>query len=148
MADTKLILGGITFREFEIPDEINYGLKQKLEVHKLVGGGRVIDAYGPDPDPIRWQGRFRGADARSRARQIEALAGSGKAVSLSWGGYSYTVLVDSFDANYQRFYEIPYRISCTVDTGGYTGTSTGGSASRTEIVSADLTAIASIVAGL
>lgn len=139
MADTKLILGGITFREFEIPDDIAYGLEQKLEVRKLVGGGRVIDAY--DPDPVRWSGRFRGADAASRARQIEELAGSGRVVSLTWGGFFYNVVVDSFDANYQRFYEIPYWVSCTVDTGGNSG---AAPSTLTSVIAADVAIIAKL----
>lgn len=138
MADTKLILGGIAFREFEIPEQISYGRKQRIEVHKLVGGGRVIDAYGSDPDPIRWSGRFRGRDATSRARQVEALADSGRSVSLTWGGFAYQVIVDSFDADYQRFYEIPYRVACTVDTGGSSGAMPS---TLTAVIAADMASI-------
>lgn len=145
MADTKLILGGIAFREFEIPEQINYGRKGRIEIHKIVGGGRVIDTYGSDPDPIRWSGRFRGADAASRARQVEALVESQRRVSLTWGGFAYEVVVDSFDADYQRFYEIPYRVSCTVDTGGNSGSSPSTLAA---VIASDITSILSIAEGL
>ena len=141
MADTRLILGGIAFREFEIPEKISYGTKQRLEIHKLVGGARVIDTLGPDPEPIRWSGRFRGADAASRARDLEALAASGRVVGLSWGGFSYQVVVATFSADYERFYEIPYQINCEVDTGGNSGASPG---TLTELVAADLSAITSL----
>ncbi len=146
MADTKLILGSITFREFEIPEKIRFGMRHRIEVHKLVGGNRVIDAMGPDPEPVRWHGRFRGADATSRARDVEALARSGRRVSLAWGGFSYSVVVDDFSADYERFYEIPYQISCTVDTGGNGGSS--GVASLTDVISADLGIISQIAGGL
>ncbi len=147
MADTKLILGSIAFREFEIPEEIRYGTRHRLEVHKLVGGGRVIDAMGPDPEPIRWRGRFRGPDAASRARDVEALAKSGRRVSLAWGGFSYSVVVDDFSADYQRFYEIPYHISCTVDTGGNAG-SAGVTTTLTGVIAADLAIIRDLAGGL
>jgi hypothetical protein len=53
-------IGGISLSEWEIPERINFGGKQQVTVHKLIGGNRVIDAMGPDPDDVRWSGRFRG----------------------------------------------------------------------------------------
>ncbi len=145
MADTKLILGGIEFTDFEIPEKINFGQKQRLEIHKNIGGKRTIDAMGEDPDDISWSGRFRGVDGASRANRLYALAGSGRSISLTWGGNSFQVVVSHFRADYERFYEIPYQITCVVDTG-----SPGSSAPSTSsaLIAADLAAIASLVGRL
>lgn len=146
MADTKLILGGIAFRDFEIPEKISYGVSQSLEIHKLVGKGRVVDAMGPEYQPIRWQGRFRGRDAVGRAKRCERLAASGAGVSLVWGGYHWRVVVESFEADYERFYEIPYSINCEVtDNGGALG---GLLSSLSSLISVDVSAIAGLVGRL
>lgn len=33
MSDTQVILGGVVFRDFEIPDKINFGGKQTLAAY-------------------------------------------------------------------------------------------------------------------
>lgn len=141
MPDTRLILGNVAFQDFEIPSKINFGGKQNIHIHKLVGGYRVVDALGPDPDDIKWSGRFRGAEALSRARALDRLRASGAQVGLMWGGLSYRVILSHFKADYERFYEIPYECTCTVVSdsvgglsiigiiGGLIGDVTGGIAS-------------------
>jgi hypothetical protein len=56
--NTTLTLGDFTFARYEIPERIPFGGDQQLNVHKLVGGVRVIDALGADPMPIEWSGFF------------------------------------------------------------------------------------------
>ena len=113
MPDTILSLAGIVFQDFEVPESINFGGQQRLAVHKLIGGARVVDAMGSDQSDISWSGRFRTNTALPRAQQIDALRIAGQPVYLSVGGISYQVVVSSFEWNYQRSYEIPYRITCT-----------------------------------
>lgn len=145
MADTKLILGGVVFRDFEIPEEISYGLEHRLEQHRLVGGARVTDAMGPDHAPIHWRGHFRGKDAISRAKKCERLVASGAQVSLSFGGLHWQVVAQKFEANYQRFYEIPYTISCEVTSSGFGG---GFISTLTSLISADVSVISGLVGRL
>ena len=120
MADTTLILGGIAFKDFEIPEMIRFGGQQHATVHKLLGGDRVVDAMGPDPADISWDGRLQGPDASSRARALLAMYQAGAQVSLSWGGFFFTVMLRQLDLTYERFYQVIYRLSCTVvtDPGG------------------------------
>ena len=109
-----LTLGGIVFQDFEIPEAIRTGGTQMHNVHKLPGGGRVIDAMGPDDKPISWSGRFRGARATERARQLDFMRRQGAQLLLSWGAYRYQVLIVEYEADFQQSYEIPYRITCEV----------------------------------
>ena len=53
MAGT-LLLGPVLFRDFELPGQITWGGKQRLAVHHLPGGRRVIDAMGRDDAAIVW----------------------------------------------------------------------------------------------
>jgi hypothetical protein len=115
MADTKLILGGVAFQGFEIPDAIKgFGGRHHINKHVLVGGQRVLDTMGPDPDDITWSGNFRGPNALSRALAVDAMRQSGAQVALSWGGLFYMVVVSAFAPNYRKRYEIPYSITCMV----------------------------------
>ena len=109
-----LTLGGIIFQGFEIPDVIRIGGEQALVVHKLPGGARTVDAMGADDADIPWSGRFRGREAESRARLLERYRKTGQVVPLRWSTYRYRVIVQSFRADYQQPFEIPYSVNCTV----------------------------------
>jgi hypothetical protein len=112
--DIVLQLGDVAFERFEVPESIPFGGDQMLAIKRLVGGVRVIDAMGPDDRPVEWSGLFLGTDAGARAELLDAMRSEGKAYPLSWGRHSYTVIVGTFEANFQRKYQIPYRISCVV----------------------------------
>lgn len=109
-----LTLGGVIFQGFEIPERINTGGEQALVVHKLPGGARTIDAMGADHRDIAWSGRFRSANAESRARLLDGYRIGGQPLLLQWSTYRYRVIVRSFEANYEQPFEIPYSISCLV----------------------------------
>ena len=57
-ADTVLTLGDFEFARYEIPEQITFGGDQRLVVHELVGGTRVIDAMGRADAPLEWSGLF------------------------------------------------------------------------------------------
>lgn len=113
-ADTVLTLGDFEFARYEIPEKIPFGGEQTLVAHKLVGGGRVIDAMGRDDAPLEWSGLFQGENALARARYLDGLRVAGKALVLTWDEFRFEVMVASFRPDYERFYQIPYRISCMV----------------------------------
>lgn len=112
----SLTLGDVLFRDFEIPSKMTgaIGGKQTLAKHKLIGGARVTDAMGTDPDDPAWEGRFRGADAESRAQQLDAIKDAGQELLLTFGSFQYTVVIEEFVADYMQAYEIPYRIRCYI----------------------------------
>ena len=109
-----LLLGGVSFRDFEVPESIAWGGAQQVTVHKLPGGLRVIDSMGRDDRNSDWSGIFLSADASSRAMQIDQLRIAGDPVSLSWGDFTFDVVITSFNCDYRRDRWIPYQISCTV----------------------------------
>ena len=114
MADFDLTLGGFTFQSFEVPDRIAFGADQQTKVHKLVGGQRTIDAMGRDDPDLTWEGRFTGPDALSRALQLKAMAAAGGALALAWSELSYTVVLKSFQPDFEKPFLIPYRITLEV----------------------------------
>lgn len=118
MADTTVVLGGFAFGGFEVPEHIPFGGKQRLAVHRLVGADPVVDAMGPDNGPLSWSGLFRGGNALPRARTLDAMREAGAQHQLAWGGLFFTVVIQEFWADYKRFYDVPYRITCFVLSSG------------------------------
>jgi hypothetical protein len=114
MSDVALLLGPVGFQDFEVPARINFGGEQRLAVHHLVGGARVIDTLGRDDTEICFAGTFSGSDATLRARAIDALRAGGQVLPLTWDIFYYSVIVSRFEADYRNGWWIPYRIACTV----------------------------------
>jgi len=114
MPDTIVKLGEFSFRAFEVPEHIVFGGQQSLAIHQLVGGARYIDAMGPIEMPLEWDGRFRGLDAQERGRYLQNMRKKGLPLLLTWAEFSYRVLIRDLSTDFQRIYEIPYRISCEV----------------------------------
>lgn len=114
MADTSIVLGSVTFKDFEIPSEIAFGGEQALSIKKLPGGARVIDALGEDDDDIPWSGRFQGADTQDRIWALHEMRKGGQPQTLTVAGYSYTVVVRRFVWRLQKLYQALYDISLTV----------------------------------
>jgi hypothetical protein len=114
MSDIAFILGPVVFQDFEVAAGIGFGGEQRLAVHKLPGGVRVIDALGRDDAEITVNGIFSGEDATLRARLLDELRASGAALPLTWDVFFYSVVIRDFQADYQNGYWIPYRLACTV----------------------------------
>lgn len=112
-----LILGGVVFRNFEIPENVLFPIRQRHHIHYHVGAARVVDATGPDPQPIRWSGRFTGPDASDRARALESMAEGGLEWTLVFASFQRQVLVTDFQPDLRRSYDIPYAIECLPTNG-------------------------------
>ena len=109
-----LQLGPVLFQDFEVPERVRFGGKQRLAVHVLPGGGRVVDAMGADEGPIAWSGVFSGPGAGDRAAMIDGMRRAGGALALSWSGSRYTVVIEAFEADAVNPAWIPYRLSACV----------------------------------
>jgi hypothetical protein len=114
-----LQLGPLSFQDFEVPARLRFGGKQRLVVHVLPGGDRVVDVMGADEGPISWSGVFSGPVARERAAILDGLRRAGDPLLLSWSGSSYTVIVEAFEADAVNPAWIPYRLSVCVVAVGY-----------------------------
>jgi hypothetical protein len=114
MSGFSLTLGPIDFAGFELPSSITVGGRQRLAIHRLPGGLRIIDALGADHADIAFNGIFTGPDAADRARILDALRIAGAALPLAWDAFFYTVVIESFEADYRSPWWIPYRLTCSV----------------------------------
>jgi hypothetical protein len=114
MDEVTLVLGPITFKDFEVSAGIRFGGRQRVAVHPLFGGGRVVDILGRDDAEIQLEGIFTGSDATLRACLLDELRTSGASIPLTWDIFFYTVIVCEFRANYQNALWVPYVARCTV----------------------------------
>jgi hypothetical protein len=114
MADT-LTLGGITFDQYSTPDSMMGGGNQAMVVHKLPGGGRVIDTLGPDEDDISWNGKFFGNNAYQNALALDAMRAEGLVLPLTYAGLFKLVVIRHFVYHIRRLpLWVEYSITCTV----------------------------------
>ena len=111
---TRLVLGPVAFHDFEVPERIVFGGTQKLAVHELPGGGRVIDVMGAQSADLVWSGVFSGADAAERVRLLDSLRLLAAQVPLSWDVFAYTVVIERLEAEYTSPWWIPYHLTCKV----------------------------------
>ncbi|MBW4024941.1 MAG: hypothetical protein HIU92_17730 [Proteobacteria bacterium] len=109
-------LGLVNLETFEIPQTITYGGRQRLAVHDLPGGGRVIDVLGGADTDITFSGIISGSGAERRAQLLNALRISGATVPLSWGEQYYLIIIAAADFDYRKSWWIPYRLRCVVQS--------------------------------
>jgi hypothetical protein len=114
MSNIVLTLGGVPFQDMEVPEKINFGGRQRVAIQNLIGGGRVVSALGLDDGEISFAGIFSGADAVSRAQELDAARALGAALPLVWGGFYYLVVIERFAAEYRKPTLIPFSIVCVV----------------------------------
>ena len=110
---SPVVLGDFAFLDMEVPAAMKWPVAQKLVVHRLPGGARVIDALGRDDGPISWSGKIMGPDADARSRRLQELCVAGAQLPLCWGTHLYTVVVERF-APEDRAFQTPYQVTVTV----------------------------------
>lgn len=106
--------GSFVFTDEEVPEKIRFGGSQLLDVQKMIGGRRRINAIGADDEPLNWSGWFLYASALSRARFLDSVRREGLQCTLSWDALRYQVVVKEFHADYEKPFKIPYSIGFEV----------------------------------
>lgn len=111
-------IGQFTAQGFAVPPALNFGGAQRLGVHQLPAGARVIDSMGPDESDIKWEGMFitgLGSDNPVQdAQQLDSYRVQGQPLTLSWDVFQYTVIVEHFAADEQYPSKVPFSISFKV----------------------------------
>ncbi|MGI4745452.1 MAG: hypothetical protein ACRYGI_03015 [Janthinobacterium lividum] len=110
-----LIIGDLLLQGHEVPGRISIGGAQAVTIHKLPGGGRIIDAMGADQGVVAWHGLFIGPDAARRARTLDIMRQQGAPRILSFGDYTFNVVIVHYEYDYKdRGAVISYRIRCEI----------------------------------
>jgi len=109
-----LLLGPVLFQAFEVPAWVRFGGRQRLAVHALPGGGRVVDALGADEGDLAWSGAFSGADAPARAQTLDELRRAGQSLLCAWDSWAYQVVIAEFEAQAAGPWWVPYKLRLLV----------------------------------
>ena len=110
-SSAPVVIGSVTLTGAEVPDLLRIGGQQRLVVHQLLGGSRVVDATGNDPSRLTLNGRFLGVNALRRAQALEALRVAGKSLTFSGAGISAQVKIAEYSYDYTlKGAVIPYSI--------------------------------------
>ena len=141
MSDFSLTLGPVAFAGFELPSSITIGGRQRLAIHRLPGGIRVIDALGPDPADIAFSGIFTGPDAADRARLLDALRVTGASLPLAWDAFLYTVIIENFEADYRSPWSFATAAAAAISSPGATTSGTAAYVAAKSTLAATLTSL-------
>jgi len=114
MSEVVITLGGVTFQDFEVPQSMVVEGGQRLALHQLIGGGRVVDVLGDDPGKISFSGIFSGSDAAARAQLLDAATAAGAQVPLFWDSFFYMVVIEDFSVSYEKPWWVPFSVTCLV----------------------------------
>jgi len=114
MCAVSVTIGSITLGDFEVPEEINFGGRQRLIIQHLIGGGRAISAVGADDADIVFSGIFTGADAVDRAQFLDLSRALGDVIPFVWDKFFYLVIISEFSAEYRQPNLIPFTIKLSV----------------------------------
>lgn len=109
-----LTLGGFTFQNFAVPEFIRAGGPQRVNVHRMIGGGRQIDILGRDDDAVSWGGQFISATAEADCLTVDAMRIAGNVYQLTYGNVQYPVVITKFTYDYRRTNWVEYKIECTI----------------------------------
>jgi hypothetical protein len=111
-----LTLGQVQFAEWEVPEDIDrFCGTHKLVVHEFPGGQRTVQKMGPfPPRSIRWEGVFWEGDqaggSQDRVDQLNQMRVAGDVVELSFGAYTYDVVIHDFAVRPRSIFRQPYLI--------------------------------------
>jgi hypothetical protein len=146
MATDTLVLGGIVFDDFSTPQRLPFGGKQAMKVHKLIGGQRVLDTFGPDDDDITWSGIFYADDAAQTIATIDSLRVAGAQLPLVFGGQSFMVVIGDFVPAWRRFpVWAEYSITCVIAVNNQSGILGAANPGVDTLISNDLSSAQGIV---
>jgi len=95
-----VILGTVSLTGMEVPDMMRVGGQQRLAIHNLPGGEKLIDVVGNDDARLELSGRFVGSSALERAQAVEAIRNQGRPVIFSVAGLSWRVFVFDYAYDY------------------------------------------------
>jgi len=114
MSQVVITLGSVTFQDFEVPQKVTVEGGQRLALHQLIGGGRIVDVLGDDPGKISFSGIFSGVDAALRAQVLDAATAAGEQIPLFWDSFFYQVVIEDFSVSYEKPWWVPFSVTCLV----------------------------------
>lgn len=100
-----LQLGSVFFWTNECPDMLPIGAVSQMQTtHQLIGGGRIVQTFGPDAADVAWTGRFFSDNIEQRIQQLRLYTVNATEVFVSWKNEQYLAIVKNFEPHYHGGY--------------------------------------------
>ena len=91
----QFTLDKIQLDRFEVPQEFEFGHESKSVVHDYPSQNgspvRTVQAMGAFALPTKWSAKLYGANALSRALELDRLCTAERKITWAWGPLSHTV---------------------------------------------------------
>jgi hypothetical protein len=100
-----LKLGSVFFWTGECPEDLPIGgAEQMEETHTIIGGGRVVQTFGPSADDVTWTGKFYDQNMAIRVAQLRLYMTNAVQIFCSYQAEQYYVIIKEFKPNYRGGY--------------------------------------------
>ena len=101
MANTlPVTIGGLQLFGLEVPTYFDRGGRVRVAVHHVIGGDRVVQVLGTDPQRRELTGCFIGPQAAERGQLLEAMRDAASPLMLTIGAWTEYVLIVSVVVRY------------------------------------------------
>lgn len=97
---TPVVIGPLVLAGAEVPSVFERGETMQPVIHRLIGGGRVVQLMGRDTRPRELRGLLLGPNAIARALALEAVHDAGEPVLLAIGAWVELVVVTALTVDY------------------------------------------------
>ena len=93
-------LGGLLLTGAAVPSFYDHVGRMRTAVHNVIGGGRVVQTLGVDPQKRQLSGCFIGPDASDNGLLLEAMRDAGVPLVLTIGAWTELVLLTIVSVRY------------------------------------------------
>lgn len=111
---TPLTIGSVIFNNIEHPEDLAFPLEQKVATNELLGGNRVVQTLGVQPQDVSWRGKLFDQHAKVRVDALNDMLTKGDPVTLAYLHYAMLVVVSKFTPTWHNEWFAEYDITVTV----------------------------------
>ncbi len=104
----------VAFTDEESPEEFETALKRMQSITTYIGGTRIGQDMGPDPDPITIKGQLWDGNVALRVGQLFSLWGSGQYCTFAYLTNKYQILISNFKPKWLHRWRAEYELTFSI----------------------------------
>lgn len=112
---TPLTFGAVPFNSEECPSRLIIGHGEQMKsVVELIGGGRTVQTFGAQPQPVTINGTLWNVNVVPRITLLRSYMVAGTEQKLTWYFESYFGVLMEFEPNYYNTNRCDYRMTIEI----------------------------------
>ena len=104
----------VSFTDEESPEEFETALKRMQSVTTYIGGTRIGQDLGPDPESVTIKGQLWAGNVALRISQLFAMWGAGQTCTLSYLTNKYSILISNFKPKWLHRWKAAYELTFSI----------------------------------